>query len=81
MPPNAEQVLPVVRVFQIAEDEIAERWLVEELWCARGRRDRRRSQVCQDVAGAGHGPERGHWDAVPGQVCRAGAGTGSNLSG
>jgi AAA domain len=35
MPPNAEQVLPVVRVFQIAEDEIAERWLVEELWCAR----------------------------------------------
>ena len=34
MPPNAEQVLPVVRVFQIAEDEIAERWLVEELWCA-----------------------------------------------
>ena len=35
MPPNAEQVLPVVRVSQIAEDEIAERWLVEELWCAR----------------------------------------------
>ena len=35
MPANAEQVLPVVRVSQIAEDEIAERWLVEELWCAR----------------------------------------------
>ena len=35
MPSNAEQVLPVVRVSQIAEDEIAERWLVEELWCAR----------------------------------------------
>ncbi len=32
---NAEQVLPVVRVSQIAEDELAERWLVEELWCAR----------------------------------------------
>jgi AAA domain len=35
MPANVEQVLPVVRVSQIAEDEIAERWLVEELWCAR----------------------------------------------
>ena len=35
MPANAEQVLPVVRVSQIAEDELAERWLVEELWCAR----------------------------------------------
>jgi AAA domain len=35
MPANTEQVLPVVRVSQIAEDEIAERWLVEELWCAR----------------------------------------------
>jgi RecA-family ATPase len=35
MPSNAEQALPVVRVSQIAEDETAERWLVEELWCAR----------------------------------------------
>src|SRR5580704_15572966 len=35
MPANVEQALPVVRVSQIAEDEIAERWLVEELWCAR----------------------------------------------
>src|SRR6202522_1775320 len=35
MPVNAEQILPVVRVSQIAEDETAERWLVEELWCAR----------------------------------------------
>ena len=42
MPANAEQVLPVVRVSQIAEDEIAERWLVEELWVRLcGRRDRR----------------------------------------
>jgi hypothetical protein len=32
---SAEQVLPVVRVGAIASDEIAERWLVEELWCAR----------------------------------------------
>ena len=31
---SAEQVLPVVRVGEIASDEIAERWLVEELWCA-----------------------------------------------
>jgi hypothetical protein len=35
MPVNADQVLPVVRVGAIASDEIAERWLVEELWCAR----------------------------------------------
>jgi AAA domain len=35
MPLSVDQVLPVVRVGAIASDEIAERWLVEELWCAR----------------------------------------------
>jgi AAA domain len=35
MPANADQVLPVVRVGEIASDELAERWLVEQLWCAR----------------------------------------------
>lgn len=35
MPMSAEQLLPVVRVGEIAEDELAERWLVEQLWCAR----------------------------------------------
>jgi AAA domain len=35
MPVSEDQVLPVVRVGAIASDEIAERWLVEELWCAR----------------------------------------------
>ena len=35
MPVSAEKALPVVRVGAIASDEIAERWLVEELWCAR----------------------------------------------
>jgi AAA domain len=34
MPVSVDQVLPVVRVGAIASDEIAERWLVEELWCA-----------------------------------------------
>src|SRR5271169_6534310 len=34
MPVNADQVLPVVRVGEIPSNEIAERWLVEELWCA-----------------------------------------------
>jgi AAA domain len=29
-----EQVLPVVRVAELPADEIAERWLVEQLWCA-----------------------------------------------
>jgi AAA domain len=29
-----QQVLPVVRVAELASDEIAERWLVEQLWCA-----------------------------------------------
>jgi RecA-family ATPase len=33
MPANADQVLPVLRVAEIPSDEIAERWLVEELWC------------------------------------------------
>jgi hypothetical protein len=31
---SGEQVLPVVRVAELASDEIAERWLVEQLWCA-----------------------------------------------
>jgi AAA domain-containing protein len=35
MPISAEQLLPVVRVGEIADDEVAERWLVEQLWCAR----------------------------------------------
>ena len=34
MPMSAEQMLPVVRVAEIASDELAERWLVEQLWCA-----------------------------------------------
>ena len=33
MPANADQVLPVLRVAEIPSDEIAERWLVEGLWC------------------------------------------------
>jgi RecA-family ATPase len=32
---DAEQVLPVMRVGELPSDEIAERWLVEGLWCAR----------------------------------------------
>jgi len=31
---SGEQVLPVVRVAELPSDEIAERWLVEQLWCA-----------------------------------------------
>jgi RecA-family ATPase len=31
---NGERLLPVVRVAELASDEIAERWLVEQLWCA-----------------------------------------------
>jgi hypothetical protein len=31
---SSEQMLPVVRVADLASDEIAERWLVEQLWCA-----------------------------------------------
>ena len=34
MPANADRMLPVVRVGEIPSDELAERWLVEELWCA-----------------------------------------------
>ena len=34
MPTHADHVLPVVRIADLPSDEIAERWLVEELWCA-----------------------------------------------
>jgi hypothetical protein len=34
MAPSGEQVLPVVRVAVLPSDEIAERWLVEQHWCA-----------------------------------------------
>ena len=34
MPVNADRMLPVVRVGEIPDDELAERWLVEQLWCA-----------------------------------------------
>src|SRR5579859_5218085 len=34
MPASADHVLSVLRVAEIPSDEIAERWLVEELWCA-----------------------------------------------
>jgi hypothetical protein len=34
MATSGEQMLPVVRVAELASDEIAERWLVEQLWCA-----------------------------------------------
>ncbi len=33
-PVGANEALPVVRVGEIASDESAQRWLVEELWCA-----------------------------------------------
>ena len=31
---SGEQVLPVVRVAELPSEELAERWLVEQLWCA-----------------------------------------------
>ncbi len=31
---SGEQVLPVVRVGELPSEELAERWLVEQLWCA-----------------------------------------------
>jgi RecA-family ATPase len=34
MPVTSDQVLPVVRVGELPDEELAERWLVEELWCA-----------------------------------------------
>jgi hypothetical protein len=33
MMPSGEQVLPVVRVAELPSEELAERWLVEQLWC------------------------------------------------
>jgi AAA domain len=34
MPFTLDQMLPVVRVGELPSEELAERWLVEELWCA-----------------------------------------------
>lgn len=34
MPLTLDQMLPVVRVGELPSEELAERWLVEELWCA-----------------------------------------------
>ena len=34
MVPSCEQVFPVVRVAELPMNELAERWLVEQLWCA-----------------------------------------------
>jgi AAA domain len=34
MPVNADRMLPVIRVGEIPSDDLAERWLVEQLWCA-----------------------------------------------
>jgi AAA domain len=34
MATSSEQALPVVHVAELPSDEIAERWLVEQLWCA-----------------------------------------------
>ena len=31
---SEKQVLPVVRVAELPSEELAERWLVEQLWCA-----------------------------------------------
>ena len=35
MPFTLDPMLPVVRVGELPSEELAERWLVEELWCAR----------------------------------------------
>ncbi len=34
MATNGEQVLPMVRVAELPSEELAERWLVDQLWCA-----------------------------------------------
>lgn len=34
MPVIVDQVLPVMRVAELPSEELAERWLVEQLWCA-----------------------------------------------
>src|SRR5271167_1220350 len=34
MPVNADRMFPVVRVGEIPSEDLAERWLVEQLWCA-----------------------------------------------
>ena len=81
MPVNADRMLPVVRVGEIPSDELAERWLVEQLWCPNSVGVIGGIRSAPDMAGAGYGPLRGHGDAVLGQVRGAGAGAGLGLSG
>ena len=77
-----EQPLPVVRVGEIQSQENAQRLACGgALGCVVRRRDRWCPQVRQDLAGAGHGLERGDRHGVPGQVRRAGAGAGLGLPG
>ena len=62
----------MVRMAEIPRENNSQRWLVEQLWGdVVGRRDRRRAQVLEDLAGAGPGLERGHRHGLPGQVRRA----------
>ena len=82
MPVTADQVLPVVRVGEIKSEENAQRWLVEGLWGASSVGVIGGAPKCAKTwLGLDMASERGHGHGVPGQVCRAAAGSGPGLPG
>ena len=76
---GSEQMLPVVHVAELPSDEIAERWLVEQLWCANSVGVIGGAPSAQDVVGAGHSPVSSHGHSVSRQVQRSRAGAGHGV--
>ena len=79
---SGEQVLPVVRVAELPSDEIAERWLVEQLWCANSVGVIGGAPKCAKTwLGLDMALSVATGTPCSGQVRRAGAGTGPGLPG
>ena len=80
---TGEQLLPVVRVGEITRaEENAQRWLVNELWGASSVGVIGGAPKCAKTwLGLDMALSRGHRHGVPGQVRRAGAGSGPGLPG
>ena len=78
MPVNADRMLPVVRVGAITSDEIAERWLVEQLWCANSVGVIGGAPKCAKTwLGLDMALSSRHGDTVLGQICGTRAGSRS----
>ena len=68
---RSEQMLPVMRVAELASDEVAERWLVEQLWCANAVGVIGGASKCAKTwLGLDLALIRSHWHTLPGQIRR-----------